>query len=507
MEDDEESQKRGIVAIVWWMHHALRLEQDFDSDLRQETIASLSWLPMRPYSSTHVCFESVSVSSSPSPSPSSSNTLTGTNLFVKELMARFMTAVSPKEMRYGIQWQRGTHTEVLYKLLTYGIPVEYIPVTNSGVVKTRDFARWIQKRRWKDRVLLDIEERWREQQQQQQEEPAGPSSSSSSKSRTQTGKNSILRPEQCLFLEDRIDLPSNADVLLGAGKPLMKHPGNQQFRAIVLALAEQYDGAESIRGKAEMTWGIVRYIQTSCGGRFLKRSSGGNENGNDGDDDSSSRNNNNNSNREIDHWWLVASDKEARDKTGKGFISVRGKKSRKRRQTRPSGNDTDVSTTGRTISQVPLLASAAASPFLSDPSSRMNNDLRRWVSPPRLFQFADHSSLAGGAGAGVVEGWNIDDDNDDDDGQHNPHETTKRLKRMGTLSSDRMDQEQQFFPSLSCPPAAAPHCFAWLGMGGAGSSGSNHTSASSSFVDRGLVWDRQPQQHHHQQLAAPPFFS
>ena len=89
IEDDEETQKRGIVAIVWWMHHPLRLDQDFDNDLRQETIASLNWLPMRPYSSTHVCIDY-------------------NHATMKQIMARFMMAVSPKNMRYGIQLHSGT---------------------------------------------------------------------------------------------------------------------------------------------------------------------------------------------------------------------------------------------------------------------------------------------------------------------------------------------------------------------------------------------------------------
>ncbi len=168
---------------------------------------------------------------------------------------------------------QGTHTEVMYKLLTYGIPVDVIPITSSGIVKTKDFGRWIQRRRTKDQNLATRER---------------------------------LNPSDYfsgLFMEDRIELPSNRDVLLGTGKPLMKHPGNQNFRNVVDGLLDVYDTTPSPRDKGELTWGVVRFIQNE-GGRFLKREKEGD-------------------------WWIVASDQEARDKTGKVFVNQRGNKKKR----------------------------------------------------------------------------------------------------------------------------------------------------------------------------------
>lgn len=294
MEDDEETQKRGIVAIVWWMHHPLRLDQDFDNDLRQETIASLNWLPMRPYSSTHVCIDY-------------------NHSTMKQILARFMMAVSPKNMRYGIQLHRGTYTEVLYKLLTYGVPVDTIPVSSSGLVKTKNFGRWIQRQRQKEEYLLSHPNDSMTKERKKKNQPSSnPFDHHPTKTTLTHIGNVTTNPAVAgWFAEDRIDLPSNRDVLLGTGKPLMKHPGNQSFRTVVDSLLQVYDTTPALRDKAEVTWGVVRYIQEKQGGRFLKR---------DKDSD----------------WWQVVSNQEARDKTGKAFVNQR----ESRKMKRPGGTST-----------------------------------------------------------------------------------------------------------------------------------------------------------------------
>lgn len=412
MEDDEESQKRGIVGIVWWMHHPLRLEQDFDSDLRQETIASLQWLPMRPYSSTHVCFES----SSP----------------MKQIMSRFMMAVSPKDMRYGIQLQKGTtHTEVLYKLMTYGIPVDVIPVTNSGVVKTKDFGRWIQKRRAKDLFLKGMEDRRQAILLQQQG----------------LATASALIPEsleqQCRFLQGRTDLPSNDDVLLGTGKFLMKHPGNLHFRATVDALAELYDATDHVRDKADMTWGVVRHIQNQCGGKFLKKD-----------------------NSAPTDWWIVASDKEAREKTGKIFISVRGVNRKKNSYKGPSKRSPSTITMTTSTS-----ASTSAAPIAQVPGTTVP-----MPSNENLLEDARVSPSVTLQGNG-----------------NNEYVSNKRFKSAGggaSATASAVNRDELSFFDMDCFPTT------WCTPGGsaenadAGTGTGTGTALSISFVDRqNLFWN------------------
>ncbi len=40
----------------------------------------------------------------------------------------------------------GSDTEIRYQLLSFGIPVEAIPLTETGTVKTKQLHRWIKKR-------------------------------------------------------------------------------------------------------------------------------------------------------------------------------------------------------------------------------------------------------------------------------------------------------------------------------------------------------------------------
>ena len=299
IEDDEETQKRGIVAIVWWMYHPLQLDPEFDSDLRNETILSLQWLPMRPYSSTHVCMDD-------------------NYSMMKRILSRFMMAVSPKEMRYGIQVHHGSYTEVTYRLLSYGIPVDEFPVTISGVVKTKDFGRWIRRRQYKDEYLA-----WKE---------ATLRGEISLATMGNDGSQSSLS-FSFLFGTEKIDLPTNRDVLLGTGKFLNKHPGNQTFRAAVKAMAESYDSSSSAKQKAEITGGIVRYIQNQPGGggRFLKRETSTEHIGSGGS--FSSR-------KEEDCWWVIVSDQEARVKTGKAFNTLKTARVREEKHKKNGGQAT-----------------------------------------------------------------------------------------------------------------------------------------------------------------------
>lgn len=72
----------------------------------------------------------------------------------------------------------GTHMECQYSLMTFGMPVPFIPVTDAGDVKATNHMKWIAKRKIKE---------------------------------------SFLKRAQPF---EGINLPSNNDVLVGRGKPI-----------------------------------------------------------------------------------------------------------------------------------------------------------------------------------------------------------------------------------------------------------------------------------------------
>jgi len=118
--------------------------------------------------------------------------------------------------------------ELQYQLMGYGIPVNLIPTTGTGTLKTKVFAQWA-----KSRKLLE-------------------------------SCRTMDYPENSLWME----CPGVRDVIFrSAGKSCMLNPGNVAFRGIF----EQYHNEHVQAGQTEkknLVWKIVEEIE-SREGRFL----------------------------------------------------------------------------------------------------------------------------------------------------------------------------------------------------------------------------------------------
>ena len=248
-EEDEENQKRGAVVIIWWMDY-LRRESDMTPEIRKEIFGAIRWLPIRPYNSMHICMDD-SIS--------------------KRLLARVQIALSPTEIRYNYkvhygklgrvqgghandivrndpfthdaslcdvlyaQSNRGTGglTEVLYHLMSFGIPVDSIPVSISGTIKTKDFLKWIVRRKKKEDYMA------------------------------YHGQNSRW---------DRIDLPNLHDVLFAKGRPYQHHPGNQEYLRLIQDCLNEYDSAANRRDKRAVACNLIDSMRMKST-RFLIKDS------------------------------------------------------------------------------------------------------------------------------------------------------------------------------------------------------------------------------------------
>jgi hypothetical protein len=124
----------------------------------------------------------------------------------------------------------GSHVECRYTLLSFGVPVDYLPFTDKGDLKNSNHLKWFHRRKHKEAVAT--------------------------------------------FANFRgIDLPTNRDVLIGRGKPFRYHPGNEQMHNIMENYQDEFESRK--RGaKANIVEEIVRAIQLSKG-RFLKRDASG----------------------------------------------------------------------------------------------------------------------------------------------------------------------------------------------------------------------------------------
>jgi hypothetical protein len=109
-----------------------------------------------------------------------------------------------------------------------GVPVQVLPVTYDGGLKTTNHLKWIARRKAKDTKMID--------------------------------KTGVF---------DGVDLPGQNDVLLGRGRIFQDHPGSVRLRDIVNFFLEEYKLA-SKRDKKAIAWKVVEAIKGQ-GSRFLKR--------------------------------------------------------------------------------------------------------------------------------------------------------------------------------------------------------------------------------------------
>jgi hypothetical protein len=120
----------------------------------------------------------------------------------------------------------GSVTECQYALMTYSIPSEYLPITNTGNLKTQNHHKWL----------------------------------------------TYLEAKESAFEEgvpfDGIDCPSVKDILAGKGPLVSNHPGNIDFRKTMESRFEEHRDAEVMDRKTAITWEVVLGCQRR-GARFL----------------------------------------------------------------------------------------------------------------------------------------------------------------------------------------------------------------------------------------------
>lgn len=127
--EDEETQKRGITAIVDSVAGEFVKGK---TDLR--TVSAGPWivrsLPFRMVA-VHQCFNNPAV----------------------RLIIRFSLRFLDEKDRARTKLHYGTHVECIYALMTYGIPTDALPVTVDGDLKRKNHLDWIKVRKFQERNL------------------------------------------------------------------------------------------------------------------------------------------------------------------------------------------------------------------------------------------------------------------------------------------------------------------------------------------------------------------
>ena len=126
VEDDEESQKRGIVGLLYHMTGKDGPHVP-DPEVFKEGPATLHWLPIR-FSANHVCGDHPLMS----------------------VLTRMMLVVAGQQIRTRTRLHTGMHTECQYSLMSFGIPVHLLPITPEGELKKILHTKWLAKRKVKE---------------------------------------------------------------------------------------------------------------------------------------------------------------------------------------------------------------------------------------------------------------------------------------------------------------------------------------------------------------------
>jgi hypothetical protein len=193
---DIDTQKNGVVAIPYNVGSGKT--KDRQAILKNAQLVTT--LPLR-FTAVHYCYDD------------------------EKLRGLFYVAmyVFQKAARIRCRFHLGTDMEIIYTLMTFGIPNETLPVSFNGSLRLESHRDYVRKMKKSYELDDDI---------------------------------------------DRIIVPGKYDVLLGRGKPLQKYSGNLNYHYVIEGYHDRYEAAA--KGlKAELAKEIVKKIHDR-GGRFLK---------------------------------------------------------------------------------------------------------------------------------------------------------------------------------------------------------------------------------------------
>ncbi|KAG7348413.1 hypothetical protein IV203_017118 [Nitzschia inconspicua] len=208
MSEDETDQKDGAILVTWATSETIDVQGDPED--RRESARFFACMPCR-LVACHICIP-------------------------REPVFRFLTSLIlmtlGRDGRKATRVHSGTPTELLYALMTFGIPADQMPVTSTGTIKTKKHLQWLKFLIAKEAAELNGEE------------------------------------------FDGINCPGVNDVLFSLGRQTWCHPGYAMFRGMLEAHYLRRNSSHSSEEKTAITWEIVEEVEQK-GGRFLIRDSRG----------------------------------------------------------------------------------------------------------------------------------------------------------------------------------------------------------------------------------------
>ena len=255
-EDDDETQQKGIVSIVYGPRNEddtitnytnkdkkkkeLSLRQKMHDIPKQQRITSpngrgmMSGLPIRVVA-LHFCYPDT-------------------------VLCRLFKAVHlyilGEDLRARTIWHQGTTIEMQYSIMTYGIPIEHIPCTDTGVVKKKYLNQWYNIRQYLEALPYANNTKY--------SSSSLSNSTNSNISSLSSSSSSSSQPQQQVSI---VECPGSKDVLFRRAGSCSAHPGNVHFNNLVETKKELHSQCKTNDAKYRLIWSIVEEIE-SQGGRF-----------------------------------------------------------------------------------------------------------------------------------------------------------------------------------------------------------------------------------------------
>ena len=229
MSDDEETQKKGVVSIMFACMLADERES-FDKAYAWKLPGLMRALPVR-QEALHLCHDSlvsVAIISIFKLSASLFHRLRIRTHYGMVICCQILVAWRHRLTVLSAFCLVGSQKECRFTLSTYGIPSEFLPITENGQISTDVHTNMLQKRK---------------------------------------------KREQTASTNDYISVPGRFDVIFGRGRGNYRHVGNIHYRHLIQNLADTYEKG-SVSEKKRLTESIVRTIKDASG-RFLKDSDAG----------------------------------------------------------------------------------------------------------------------------------------------------------------------------------------------------------------------------------------
>jgi len=145
------------------------------------------------------------------------------------------------DQKFRVVSHSGSYTEWHYQLMGYGIPIDLLPISPTGNVKTLMLLQWL-----KVRKMIE----------------------SKHSTSNDSGTESSGDDSSTMAAEGAVECPNLNDVVFRPGKSYMVHPGNVMFRSSIESKMDEHFAATRSE-KAAIAWSIVREVELR-GGRFLK---------------------------------------------------------------------------------------------------------------------------------------------------------------------------------------------------------------------------------------------